>query len=236
MAFMPPLLRIAVWATLTAVFSMFLYKIISPQKKLAGIKEQQKAARAQLMAYDGEFEGLLGLIMKDLGLAMKIIGVALGPVLLSIVPVLAIMFCLYVIYGYRLPEPGAPTLIQIQPEEAQPVWSGQPQLEPTELGWILHWPKADAPVTITDTHGQLVVSLPPPAAIPEISKPSWLTALFPNPAGEITESSAIDAVLMDMPTPHYTAFGPDWMRGFAFWYFSILLAISLFIKFRFRII
>lgn len=236
MAAFPPLLRIFVWATFTAVFSMFLYRAISPQANLTDLKKRQQLVRRSLLDYEGEFSGMMELIAQDLGLSCRQIGVIFGPVILSVVPVLAIMFCLFTLYGYRLPEPGSSVLVRIDPDSAAVHWEGKGSYTQTADGWHIGWPLDLTPLTLKDSEGTVVVTLPIKTAIPEISKASWLTMLFPNPAGEITEKSKVDAVYLDIPDRQYTDFGPDWTRGFAFWYFAVLLVVSLFIKVRFRII
>lgn len=41
--------------------------------------------------------------------------------------------------------------------------------------------------------------------------------------------------LLDIYTSTYTSFGPEWMRGFEFWYILSLLVVSLYLKFKFHI-
>lgn len=133
-----PLVRIALWAIFSGCFSMAAYKILSPQKKLSGIKNEQRSTRQDLMRYDGEFSGMVALIKKDLGLSCKQIAMILLPFAIAVTPLLLLMDALFTLYGVN--------------------------------------------------------------------------------------------------EPAYVSFGPDWMRGFAFWYFSILLVVSLVIKIRFKII
>lgn len=134
--FLAPLARIILWAVFSGCFSMALYKYLSPQQKLEALKNEQSMARQALMRYDGEFNGMLAIIKKDLGLSCRQIAIIFLPFALSVAPLVALISCLFTLYG------------------EQP----------------------------------------------------------------------------------YTSFGPDWMRGFAFWYFSALLVVSLFIKIRFKII
>ena len=115
---------------------MALYARISPQGKLTQMKAVQKETRRQLMRYDGNWDGLRALIVKDLSLGFKQIGIVLLPFLISVAPMIWLMLELIVLY-----------------------------------------------------EGQT-----------------------------------------------YSSFGPDWMRGFEFWYIIVVIIVSLIIKIKFKIV
>lgn len=133
---LPELARIVVWGALSGAFSMAIYAWVSPQPKLAAVRADQKAIRAQLMRYDGPWPGLRQLIQTDLALSMRQIVLMLLPFLLSVSPVLWIIYTLHAIFG--------------------------------------------------DTQ--------------------------------------------------YSHFGPEWMRGFEFWYILALIVVSLIIKYKYRLL
>ncbi len=219
--FLPPFVCILLWGVFSATFSMFLYKVISPQKRLQTLKQSQKEARAALIKHDGDFAELQHLITKDIGLSLKQIGLIFPAFLLTVLPVVALMFCLIVRYGYTLPNTGDQINITFYPEETTQ---------------SITWPDASSSLVINDQQGTPLFSLPLPVAIPEITRNDWLTTLFPNPLGVLPERSAVDRVHIDLPVREYSTLGASWMRGFEFWYIVSLLVMSLFIKMRFRII
>lgn len=229
------LLRILFWSMFSAAFSMLVYRIISPQARLKHVKTKQKAARKTLLTYDGEFEGMVALIKQDLTLASRQILLTVVPFMVSFIPTLALVFCLYTIYGYRLPEPGQKILVQIEPETAQPVWSPTDLAEKGISAWHITWPEQSTPLILNDANGVNVLQYPLKVAIPEITKDNWLTALFPNPAGAIQADAAINSVYTHLPVREYITIGPKWMRGFTFWYFTLFLLTSIAIKIRFKI-
>ncbi len=53
---LPPAARLALWAAVAAGLSMWLYKLLSPQKKLAEAEAEALAARRELNAFDGEMD------------------------------------------------------------------------------------------------------------------------------------------------------------------------------------
>ena len=216
-----PFAAIITWALFSAIFSMFLYKLVSPQAKLQALKIKHKDTRNTLIRHDGDFAELQSLIIKDLSLSLKQVGLILPAFIISVIPVFALMFCLFTLYAYALPETGDRITLTFHP-----------QANSQEISW----PSASAPVTISDDAGTPLFSLPLPAAIPEITKPSWLTTLFPNPIGVLPENALVESVQFSIPGRHYVSIGPEWMRGFEFWYIITLLAASIFIKIRFRII
>lgn len=218
---LPPLACIILWGTFSAVLSMVLYKLLSPQKKLQALKAAQKHARTQLLAHEGDFSSLQQLITKDIGLSLKQIALIFPAFFITVLPVIAIMFCLFVRYAYTLPTAGETVTINFHPSATTQA---------------ILWPSADSQLPVLDDAGTILFTLPLPMPVPEITKPTWLTALFPNPIGVIPDNTEVDSVHIALPSKHYTGFGPDWMRGFEFWYILSLLVVSLFIKIRFRII
>lgn len=98
LSFLPPLLRIGIWASLSAAFGMAIYARLSPQQRLIALKQEQKAARAALMHHDGDFSALWVLIRRDLGISLRQIRLMLLPFLLSLAPFILLMVPLSEIY------------------------------------------------------------------------------------------------------------------------------------------
>ncbi len=216
-----PLACIMLWGAFSAIFSMFVYRSCSPQAKLQLLKTEHRQVRSCLMQHDGDFNTLQKLIIRDLGLSLKQIVMILPAFIVSVLPVLALMFCLFVQYGYALPSTGERITLRFQPQSTT---------------HEIIWPDAGSPTNISDDEGNKLLTLPLTAAIPEITKEYWLTTLFPNPIGNLPEQTAVESVHIGIPEKAYTSFGPGWSRGFEFWYIVSLLVVSLFIKCRFRIV
>ncbi len=96
---LPPVVRIALWAAVSSIVSMGLYACLSPQEKLVAIKTEHKQVRRSLFAYDGEFAGMWKLISRDLTLACRQLGLILVPFLVAVTPVVALIFYLPDVYG-----------------------------------------------------------------------------------------------------------------------------------------
>jgi hypothetical protein len=64
-SFMGPLPRLIAWGWLMSALLMALYRLISPQQKLAVIKVEAAAARRQMASFDGEFNELTPLVRRS---------------------------------------------------------------------------------------------------------------------------------------------------------------------------
>lgn len=237
-AWLPPLVVIMLWAAVSATFSMCIYALLSPQKRLLELKMHHRHVRKMLFAHEGDFKEMQTLIGKDLGIALKQMAFIFIPFLCSVIPVFALMFCLFALYEYRLPEAGSRIAISVTPPHSTLIAAPADSLQPTDNAgaWSMTWPDASKPVTLYDENHIALLTLPASHAISGITKPDWLTTLFPNPLGVIDKEALINEIHMDLPARHYIHVGPDWMRGFTFWYLAMLLVASLLIKIRFRII
>jgi hypothetical protein len=92
MGFLPAWVRIGLWGTVSAALSMWLYLRLSPQARLASLKQQQRESRRGLYAHEGSMGEMYRLIGKDLRLSLAQLRQVLLPVLLSILPVIAIAY------------------------------------------------------------------------------------------------------------------------------------------------
>lgn len=88
--------------------SMGIYALVSPQRRLAEVKEQARAARAALLAYDGDFPGAWPLMRRQLALSFGHLALTLPPTLLAALPVVGAAFWLAGRYGDSLLVAGAP--------------------------------------------------------------------------------------------------------------------------------
>lgn len=91
LAAIPALPRLALWGLVSGAVSMGLYAAVSPQRRLAELKDQVRAVRAELNAYDGEFAGAMPLLRRQIGLSFHHLGLTIGPALLAAAPMIAVL-------------------------------------------------------------------------------------------------------------------------------------------------
>ncbi len=211
---LPPLGRLVVWGLLAGVGSMLLYRLLSPQRKIAAAKAAAAEARRRLNAHDGDFAGARPLLAAQLRTAFRHLGLVLGPSVLSSLPALCLLVWLDHTYSYAFPGPGERPPVQVQPEA-----SFEAQL------------RSDGGVTRVQIRaradGEPLADLPLDAPVPLLEKWSWLNLLFGNPAGYLPDSVPVERVSITLPERSYLAVGPEWARGWLALFLPVLIVTSI---------
>ena len=88
---LPAVARLAVWAALAGVGTLFLYKWLSPQGRIGEAKRAAREARRALNGFDGEFGDAGPLIRDQFVTAFRHLGLVVIPTLISILPLLALL-------------------------------------------------------------------------------------------------------------------------------------------------
>lgn len=95
----PASVRLMVWGAAAGIFSMSLYRTLSPQAHIARSKREQAELRDRLDAFDGELVEAWPLIRRLLGLSMAQVGRVAAPAVAASVPVLMLLVWLSGSYG-----------------------------------------------------------------------------------------------------------------------------------------
>lgn len=209
--FLPGSLRLAIWAIVAGVGTLFLYRLLSPQGKIGEAKRNARAARKRLNEFDGEFSDAGPLIKDQFASAFKHLGLVVLPTLISILPLLALLTWLESHYAHTLPEPGQTPEMQVTPASYQSQWSEE------DTGPHL---------IVSDSDGELA-NIAMTAPIPVVEQRQWWNWLIGNPLGYLSPESGIERVTLALPQPEYLPFGPDWMRHWLAIFFPVMLIVSL---------
>lgn len=105
---LPPLPRVLLWGLLCGAASMGLYALVSPQRRLAETAAAARAARAALLAHDGEFSAALPLLRRQIALSLRHTGLTLLPTLVAALPVVFVAIGLAARFGDAPLVGGAP--------------------------------------------------------------------------------------------------------------------------------
>jgi hypothetical protein len=221
-AWLAPSLRLALWGLVAAVGSMWLYRVLSPQSRIAAVKAEAIRARRALDAYDGDFVGAWPLMRRMFRLSFSQLGLVTWPAVVASLPALCLILWLSTAYGYGFPEPGEAVVARTFPE------AGSAELVRPFEGGPGH-------IRVADGAGQLIDEFELPAPVGTLHKRVWWNALIGNPAGYLPADWPIERIEVDLPRKEYLAFGPDWARSWETLFFGVLLAASLAIKLAFRI-
>ncbi|QKK02404.1 MAG: hypothetical protein HND55_06925 [Pseudomonadota bacterium] len=231
------------WAFVSGWATMWVYRAVSNQDKLAALKPQVKVVQNKLRRYDGEFSGLIPLISENFRLSGRHIGLAIGPAIVAGIPVLFVLVWASNEYGTYFPETGAPVNVEVvsdQVERDADNWRWHdteakhlPSAVDEPLRWRIGWPEQTARLTTAD--GQTAVALPPDEPAPILHKRKWWNLLIGNPAGYLAAGNPVESIRMDLPTHDMLPFGPGWARSWLFVYLVVVVIVSLGYKFYWKV-
>lgn len=237
--FLPVPLRIVLWSALGAFLSMLVYRLISPQQRLAALREETAALRRQLAGFAGEFADMAPLLRRNLALSFRQLGLTFGPAMLAGLPVIFILAFLSNAFDARAPQPGERIVLTFEPEQGRqlpPVrFTGGEVRELAPGRFEVVWPKAGERVEIRDSLGTLLAVLPPPALVRTLHPRQWWNALIGNPAGYLPAPSEIASVTLALPQPRVLPVGPDWLTGWLVPALVVMVVVSLVLKLAWRL-
>lgn len=239
-SWLPKSLRLVLWAIVSGLLTMKVYQKVSRQEEIRLLKPKVKAAQKALAIYDGEFSGLPPLMLESFRLSGRHVMLTLVPALIASLPVLFILVWLSTRFAYHTPTPGQTIILKADQQEqhlaGELYWQGEPEAITKKRGvWEVKWPEENKTITLMDPWTGALLSLPFEHNMPVIHKRLWWNALMSNPAGYLPKNSVVSNIKIELESEQYLPFGPSWMQGWEFLYFSILVATSLIIKFALRI-
>jgi len=228
-----PTIGLILWGILSGVLSMFLYRLLSPQVRISQCKTELTTLRRTLSGFEGEFAQVLPLLRTQIILSLKHVLLTTWPACLASIPVLFLMAWLSVERSYVSPLPETSVAVEAYPTITEMTWSTKNKSLAAGK-WSLMWPPIDRVVAHAEgNHAQIVI--PNALSMPGIHKRQWWNALIGNPAGYIPDSASINRLHFELAPAHYLRFGPSWMRGWEFTFFSVLVLTSIVMKSVFRI-
>lgn len=104
----PPVVRLVLWGVAGAVVSMSLYRVLSPQDRIARCKLDIRQARRDLDRFDGEFTEAIPLIKRLLKLSLRQVGRVGWPAMAASLPLLVLLVWLNTEYGHKTCLPFGP--------------------------------------------------------------------------------------------------------------------------------
>ncbi|HKJ17978.1 MAG TPA: hypothetical protein VJ984_11545 [Xanthomonadales bacterium] len=231
---LPVSVRLVLWGILCGWLTMLIYRRLSNQDSISELKSRQKEQQEAISRFDGDFSELMPLIRQTFSLGFRQLGLSIGPALLATIPILFIVAWVATAFIYVSPEPGAEINVVADPTTGQLTWSDGAQATTLETGWKITWPTDDETISLVfDSETQLDLSSEELHGV--IHKRKWWNWLLANPAGYIPDDSQVDDVTIELPTMQFLSFGPGWMRGSLFVFFSAFLMASVAFKFLLKI-
>ena len=208
---LPPLARLILWAIAGAAISLALYRLLSPQRRIAQAKAAALDARRRLNAHDGDLESALPLMRQSMKAALRHVALVFPAAIVASLPVLALLVWLDAAYGYQLPQDQQAPAVSVEPT----TYSGQ-------------W-QPNGSIEVRDQSGTEVARLTLAQPITHIEKRQWWNTIIGNPAGYLPEQGPIESVSIALPERQYLPIGPDWLRSWVTVALTVLVIASLLI-------
>ena len=231
---LPSVVRLLLWGVFAGWLTMVVYRRLSNQEKISALKQEQKERQAEITAFDGDFDELTPLIFATLKLGFRQLGLAIGPALLASIPVLFLVAWVAGAFGHDLPEAGDAISVSTTPPDSLLSFEPTVSVQPAEGGWLVTWP-GEGETVVLSQHGEALLSLPTEAAVPVIHQKVWWNWLFANPLGYLPDGAELLQIDLAMTPQQFLPFGPGWMRGWMFLFFSTFLVFSVVFKFVLKI-
>ncbi|HEY7690274.1 MAG TPA: hypothetical protein VH835_16355 [Dongiaceae bacterium] len=212
--FLPPVALILLWAVLGAAVAVELYRVLSPQQRLAAVKSELSAVQRRLAAYDGDLDDAWPMIRRMFGLALRRLAIVLPAAILSSLPLLSLIVWLDTAYARKLPAPGETISVTTPTAGADVRWRS------AGAGEAPH-------VVVTDPSGRTVADVAVKAPVDRIEKRQWWNILFANPLGYLPADAAVERVDLSLEKRELIAIGPPWLRGWEPLFFAALLLCAI---------
>jgi len=208
---LPPLVRLILWAIVGAAVSLALYRLLSPQRRIAGAKAAALDARRRLNAHDGDLETALPLMRQSLKAALRHVVLVFPAAIIASLPVLALLVWLDTAYGYQLPQDQEAPAVSVAPASFRGQWQSNGRVE------------------VRDQSGTEVARLTLAEPITHIEKRQWWNVFIGNRAGYLPDQGPIESVTIALPERQYLPVGPDWLRSWVTVALTVLVVTSLLI-------
>jgi len=95
---LPPVARLGVWALIASMVTMELYRLLSPQVRIAELKQRFAEKKQALDSFDGEFEDAWPMMRSMLGAAFLRVAIVLPGTLVAALPLLLLLVWMYGAY------------------------------------------------------------------------------------------------------------------------------------------
>ena len=235
--FTSDLIRIIIWAFVSAFITSIVFKKLSNPEKITSLKVKLKAKQKQLNEHEGEFSELKGLAVDTMKLSIKRMGLTFLPAMLASIPIIFILT--YLSNRYELTEPLASEIVPIKI-----VWESQEipstltiktndsSLKSTQVDSI-NWPASGQTIEILDNNNTIITF--PITVSSIIHKKQWWNSLIGNPAGYLNDKSQVNRIEFNFKKQEIIGFGPSWMHGWLFVFFFMTFAFSIVFLFLFKI-
>lgn len=240
LGWLPVWVRVIAWSALASLISMLIYRFTSRQAALDEVKSEVLATRSQLQGFEGEFNELWPILKQNLGLAGKQLWLTFVPAMVASLPVLFILAWMANAFDAHQPAAGAPVAVTLTAADGAMLpplsWRGDGKAVETAPGaWDVTWPAGGGKMELAGAEGSPVLTLPTAVPVRSVAQWEWWNRLIGNPGGYLASPGDIAAAHIGLPQPTVLPFGPEWLRGWLPTMLVVLMGMSLYLKFAWRL-
>ncbi len=239
MSFLPVPLRVLLWSAAAGLVSMLVYRLLSAQKRLSALQAQMTEIRARLRNFQGELGELWPLVGRNLLLSGRRLALTVLPATIAGIPVVIVLGFLSNAFDATTAKPGAPVELRfVTPAEhmVPPLRFEGAKVERLAADrFLVTWPASGKRLTVYDSDGTPLLRLPLAAPVRTVAQRAWWNLFIGNPAGYLPQPGYVEAVELGVPQPQVIPFGPAWLRGWLVPALLVMVAVSLWLKYRWRL-
>ncbi|MET3591212.1 MULTISPECIES: hypothetical protein [Mesorhizobium] len=213
--FLPSSARLVLWAALGAFLCMELYRVLSPQKRIAEIKLAYARTQQSVADFEGEFQEAWPLLRRMLALALRRVALVFPATIAASLPLLLIVVWLDSRYGDVYPPPDASVGVKVSGD-----FKGR---------WV-NGSNGVPHAQIVDRAGSAIADVPVTQAVSVIQKWRWWNVLIGNPAGYLPDDLPFDRIDLGLPRQQVLGVGPAWLRGWEGIFFAATILVALMLK------
>lgn len=213
--FLPSSAKLVLWAALGAFLGMELYRLLSPQKRIAEIKLAYARTQQSVADFEGEFQEAWPLLRRMLALALQRVALVFPATIAASLPLLLVVVWLDSRYGDVYPPPDASVGVDVSGD-----FKGR---------WV-NGGNGVPHARIVDRTGAAIADVPVTQAVSVIQKWRWWNVLIGNPAGYLPDDLPFDRIDLGLPRQQVLAVGPAWLRGWEGIFFAATILVALMLK------
>lgn len=235
-ALLPAALRVLLWGALAGIAGMALYRGLSPQRRLATLKPELRAAQRALAVYDGPLSGLWPLVRRQSRLAFTQLGLVFLPSLAAGLPVILLWTGMALRFDSLPPAAGTPVRLRIGPPPAAgtlPHWEPGHVAPDADGAALIPWPGDGEAVRLVAADGKEWLRIIRTTAGVSVRPGAWdwLSASHST----LAPDQPVQMLVAELPPRRFVPGLPAWLSGWEALFLAATIAASIVCKWRWKL-
>lgn len=228
-------MRIVAWGAIAGIGFMGLYRLVSDQDGIAGLKNESRKARRRMMAKDIEYSEFTALARRNLVMSLSLLGKTLLPTVVASTAVLVVLCWVAAYHTYDWGGDTAAVNFDVRPAVDDLTLSPPAAFRREGGNIVLVRTRQPGQIELA-REGRIAyrgsIASPPTR---HVQKREWWNIFLGNVAGYIEPQSKLERIEADFPRKIIVSGVPSWMGTWEAPFFLAVAVFALGIKFIFRI-